>query len=313
MLSTITLSLSLLAGVTSARFHVPSLTTHQPNGSQNDIDYRIAFNVTSDNANSTGEIVHCSASWNDNDCAAGNDCVATSTNVPTQSWLPCDTKEYAFHLYPNFAIGNFSLELQQTTQDGLVKTSAPRQITNATFTITSSDYDEMTCNIVDGPNASGDCTSVVSPYSNDVGFYIDVASLEGQCADPDQAAVSFTVAVPTKWYDHVFVVGNLPELGNWDPYNAVALSGDGWSENRQLWNGETITLPVGSEFEYKYIVWTAAGKLVWECGNNRPYTVIAANTTALACGTQVPQNGYDRFSCSEQLNVQPTNGTFVKR
>lgn len=78
----------------------------------------------------------------------------------------------------------------------------------------------------------------------------------------------------TKFGEKLYVVGSIPELGNWDINNAIELNGDNWPN----WKSEdSITLPSGMNFEYKYVVKTASG-LIYESGENRQHIVNPINS-----------------------------------
>jgi phosphatidylserine/phosphatidylglycerophosphate/cardiolipin synthase-like enzyme len=68
----------------------------------------------------------------------------------------------------------------------------------------------------------------------------------------------------TSWGDTVVLVGNLPELGSWDPAHGVALSGEGFP----TWTG-SLDLRSGAYFEYKLVIRRADGSVRWENGSNR--------------------------------------------
>jgi len=74
--------------------------------------------------------------------------------------------------------------------------------------------------------------------------------------------------------DHwpVSVSGDLPELGAWNPANALAMQSQQSPQGGWEWSA-IIELPLGSTLEYKFIKTTDAG-VVWESGFNRRYTVI---------------------------------------
>jgi len=76
--------------------------------------------------------------------------------------------------------------------------------------------------------------------------------------------VSFAVNATTIWGENIFVAGNQPALGNWDPAGAAALS----SATYPIWRG-TVSLPAGVTFEYKYIKKVDGGGVMWEVGGNR--------------------------------------------
>lgn len=73
----------------------------------------------------------------------------------------------------------------------------------------------------------------------------------------------------TSWGQNVYIVGNIPELGNWDPTAAI---GPAVCPNYPTWNME-ISLPAGEEIEFKAIKKDEAGNVEWESGSNHSYTV----------------------------------------
>ncbi len=80
------------------------------------------------------------------------------------------------------------------------------------------------------------------------------------------SAVSFAVNATTIWGENVYVVGNRPELGNWDPAGGVPLS----SADYPVWRG-TVSLPLNATVEYKYVK-RNGGQVIWETGANRVLT-----------------------------------------
>jgi phosphatidylserine/phosphatidylglycerophosphate/cardiolipin synthase-like enzyme len=68
----------------------------------------------------------------------------------------------------------------------------------------------------------------------------------------------------TKWGDSLVLVGDLPELGAWDPHSGVRLDGSDWP----TWRA-SLPLRSGARFEYKLVVLRADGSVVWERGDNR--------------------------------------------
>ena len=66
----------------------------------------------------------------------------------------------------------------------------------------------------------------------------------------------------------VFIVGSLPELGNWNPHRGYPLHRD--AENPAMW-ASTVELPIGMAekcnhglFEYKYVVNGGSSGFIWE-------------------------------------------------
>jgi Starch binding domain len=67
----------------------------------------------------------------------------------------------------------------------------------------------------------------------------------------------------------LYVVGNVPELGNWDVSKAVKLNYVSSSQ----WSGPVFFFASkGSGIQYKYI-WKQGGSHAYEGGSNRSYTV----------------------------------------
>lgn len=77
-------------------------------------------------------------------------------------------------------------------------------------------------------------------------------------------AVTFQVEhALTRPGDRLFVVGDRPEMGTWDPARGVELDPSAWP----MWKA-SILLPEGTHFSYKIVQKTPKG-WVWELGANR--------------------------------------------
>ncbi|CEL62904.1 alpha-amylase [Rhizoctonia solani AG-1 IB] len=76
--------------------------------------------------------------------------------------------------------------------------------------------------------------------------------------------VSFRASVETNADENLFVVGSIPQLGNWAPSNAIAMS----SSSLPTWN-VNVTILAETEFYYKYIRKTSNGSVIWESDPNR--------------------------------------------
>ncbi|MFI7275682.1 carbohydrate-binding module family 20 domain-containing protein [Streptomyces sp. NPDC049879] len=80
---------------------------------------------------------------------------------------------------------------------------------------------------------------------------------------------AFSVRATTVWGEHIAVVGDVPQLGGWDPARAVPLDPGSYP----LWQAG-IDLPAGTAFAYKYVRTTDGQPgVVWETGANRTATV----------------------------------------
>ncbi|KAF1824593.1 carbohydrate-binding module family 20 protein [Dissoconium aciculare CBS 342.82] len=290
---------SVLSQTNYAPFQIHWLTTHQPNGNPaGQVNhYQIAFNITSANGNPAEE-AYCWQSWGDNNNNCGNSCVAYSTAVPAGEWIICarDASDlgdrssgFAFKLFPYFSIGNFSLAVRQNfTQE-----SGPNIISQASFIVTNSSTSDFVCDINPQEvflqqHAQGDCWT---PDSSS-GFTVPVAEATPACSHASTVSLSFPVTERTGPGDKVYVVGSIPELGNWDPSRAVELNTGSYNDMNTLWTGGRVSVLAGTTFEYKYVQKNADGSLLWECGENRVATVSSST-----CGEQTIGNDPDYFRC----------------
>ncbi len=88
-------------------------------------------------------------------------------------------------------------------------------------------------------------------------------------AEWPQVAVTFSVEHGgTGWGDSLLLVGDLPELGAWDPASGLDLSSSDWP----VW-AVTVSLPAGTRLEYKPVLRRADGSLSWAEGPNRKLRV----------------------------------------
>ncbi|GAA0829767.1 carbohydrate-binding module family 20 domain-containing protein [Streptosporangium amethystogenes subsp. fukuiense] len=88
-----------------------------------------------------------------------------------------------------------------------------------------------------------------------------------------QVVTSFNANVTTYYGQNVFVVGNIPALGGWNPGQAIALS----SADYPIWR-VAVNLPPSTAVEYKYIKKNPDGTVTWESGANRTLTTPASGT-----------------------------------
>ena len=96
----------------------------------------------------------------------------------------------------------------------------------------------------------------------------------GEDPAPNPGEVCFTCDNGHTYFGQtVYVVGSIPELGNWDPANAILLSPD----NYPSWKG-TINVPPGTPCGWKCI--KKDGSLVeWQAGANNSYPGTGSNTS----------------------------------
>lgn len=89
--------------------------------------------------------------------------------------------------------------------------------------------------------------------------------------------VTFTVNGYVTYYGQdIYVVGNTPELGFWDPAKARPLS---WVD-ADTWSGDVYFTDYSrcQTIEYKYIVRNPDGSIVWEGGSNHMRTLPCSGT-----------------------------------
>ena len=93
------------------------------------------------------------------------------------------------------------------------------------------------------------------------------------CATVTSVAVTFNVQEATVPGEDVFISGSIPEFGGWDADGAaVPLSANAYQASYPRWWVE-VEVPGGVAFEYKYLKKEADGRVVFEIGRNRQYTV----------------------------------------
>ena len=88
-------------------------------------------------------------------------------------------------------------------------------------------------------------------------------------------AVNFAATVSTVWGENVYVLGNRPELSNWNTSGGLALS----SATYPVWRG-TVNLPPNTAVEYKYVKKNGS-TVSWESGANRVVNTGSACTLTL--------------------------------
>lgn len=87
---------------------------------------------------------------------------------------------------------------------------------------------------------------------------------------PQNCQMTFTVnGYVTSYGQNMYIVGNIPELGNWTPTAAAPLN---WVDS-DTWSGTvTFTGSCGQAIQYKYIV-RQNSTVIWEPGNNNTATL----------------------------------------
>jgi alpha-amylase len=100
---------------------------------------------------------------------------------------------------------------------------------------------------------------------------------------PATCAVTFVTNGPdwTFFGQDVWITGDLPELGSWNPTAGSMLGAPRWP----MWEG-TAQLPQGRTFEYKAtVVDSFTGNVIWEQGANHQETVPTGSGCAVTFTT----------------------------
>ncbi|KAL1997043.1 hypothetical protein VTN49DRAFT_7908 [Thermomyces lanuginosus] len=104
------------------------------------------------------------------------------------------------------------------------------------------------------------------------------------CTPPSEVTLTFNALVDTAFGQNIYLVGSIPELGSWDPANALLMSAKSWTSGNPVWT-LSISLPAGTSFEYKFIRKDdGSSDVVWESDPNRSYNVpkdCGANTATV--------------------------------
>lgn len=120
------------------------------------------------------------------------------------------------------------------------------------------------------------CSSSPSPTTT---TSTSTSTTSTACTTATAVAVLFEELVTTTYGENVYLSGSISQLGDWNTDDAVALSAANYTSSNPLWY-VTVTLPVGTSFEYKFIKKEENGDVEWESDPNRSYTVPTACTGA---------------------------------
>jgi alpha-amylase len=125
---------------------------------------------------------------------------------------------------------------------------------------------------------SGGQATVTAPAKGAVAFH---TGRPGE-PNPGQVAANYTVEATTSWGQNVYVVGDVPELGSWDPAAAVPLTTGTGTYPR--WHGAGV-LPANTDVEYKFVIRQDGQPVVWETGANRTLRTPASGPVTVDGGT----------------------------
>jgi alpha-amylase len=141
------------------------------------------------------------------------------------------------------------------------------------------------CDVMNGDVSAGSCTgptyqvgatglvTASVPAGGALALHIGARTTANPTAC-SAAATTFEVTATTVWGQNVFVVGDTPALGNWDPAHAVALSPAAYP----VWRA-TVGLPPSTSVQYKYLKMDG-NQVIWESDPNRARTTASGTPCA---------------------------------
>lgn len=130
--------------------------------------------------------------------------------------------------------------------------------TNATVLSNSKNVAKVTV-----PNVAGGIKNISVTKSG-----VKSNTMEYNVISKDQVQVIFHVKANTNYGENIYVLGNIPELGNW---NTNKCTESMMNPNYPEWF-LPVSVPKGTTFEYKFIKKDANGNTIWESGSNRIFT-----------------------------------------
>jgi alpha-amylase len=100
---------------------------------------------------------------------------------------------------------------------------------------------------------------------------------QGSTVNSDQVALTLEVVAGTSWGENVYVVGNIKELGEWNPDRALKMNP--WRYPK--WE-VTALVPKGTAIEFKFFKRLADGRVIWEDNRqNRSITTTNDKTASV--------------------------------
>lgn len=165
-----------------------------------------------------------------------------------------------------------------TTSPKTTATTTTRESCGATLTVTST--------VILTGTATTKATTTTAPATTLTTTTTKAPTTTAGCTSATSLSIVFDELVTTTYGENVFLSGSIAALGSWDTSDAIALSAAAYTSSNPLWS-VTVSLPVGTAFEYKFIIVESDGTVVWESGDNLSYTVPTgcAGATATVSGS----------------------------
>ena len=82
-------------------------------------------------------------------------------------------------------------------------------------------------------------------------------------------ALTFSLLVRTVFGEHIYVVGDVPQLGSWIPNEGLPLSAGRYTDSNPLWYGGPVNVEAGTALEFKAVKVKEDGSVVWQPGSNQ--------------------------------------------
>lgn len=128
-------------------------------------------------------------------------------------------------------------------------------------TVQSTTANKIVATVPEGVNAGLQPITVRKGTATSNAIYYNVLS-------GDQNQIVFHVSAETQLGENIYIVGNIPELGNWNPDNCTESM---LNPNYPEWF-LPVSVPSGTTIEFKFIKKDALGNITWESGSNRTVT-----------------------------------------
>ncbi|EMD36390.1 glycoside hydrolase family 13 protein [Gelatoporia subvermispora B] len=143
-------------------------------------------------------------------------------------------------------------------------------------TFSTSMPDGTYCDVISGASVSGACTGVAvivsgGQFTANVQAWSALAIHTGSVGSVSGTVeVTFAESATTSFGENILLVGSIDQLATWEPYAAIPMSAASYPN----WT-VTLTLPVNTDFQYKFIRKEADGTINWESDPNRELTTAA--------------------------------------
>ncbi|KAI9067762.1 carbohydrate-binding module family 20 protein [Trametes sanguinea] len=144
------------------------------------------------------------------------------------------------------------------------------------------------CDVVSGTSSNGSCTgssfnvssgslTATVPARSAIAVHTGAKGTgNGSGSNPGSVTVNFAETATTTFGENIFVVGSIPQLGNWDPASAIALS----AASYPVWT-VSVSIPADTTFQYKFIRKETDGSVVWESDPNREDTTPSSGSQTI--------------------------------